>query len=110
MCIRDRGQITSAIHYVTSDTLSKVYLINGHGENELTESFVSAMGKEGVEAEPLKLTSADRVPEDGGCLFRNVPVSDLTDRERDVDVYKRQTRSWASISAYSCVTVLSPYP
>ena len=78
------GQITSAIHYVTSDTLSKVYLINGHGENELTESFVSAMGKEGVEAEPLNLTSADRVPEDGGCLFLNVPVSDLTDRERDV--------------------------
>ncbi|MCH1951076.1 Gldg family protein [Enterocloster sp. OA13] len=78
------GQITSAIHYVTSDVLTKVYLMNGHGENELTESFAAAMEKEGVETGRLNLTAAGQVPEDAGCLFLNVPVSDLTDREREV--------------------------
>ena len=78
------GQITSAIHYVTSDVLTKVYLMNGHGENELTESFAAAMEKEGVETGRLNLTAAGQVPEDAGCLFLNVPVSDLTGREREV--------------------------
>ncbi|MFQ6970161.1 MAG: Gldg family protein [Enterocloster aldenensis] len=85
------GQITSAIHYVTSDVLTKVYLMDGHGENELTESFAAAMEKEGVETGRLNLTAAGKVPEDAGCLFLNVPVSDLTDRERDVlDSYLEQ--------------------
>ena len=67
------GQITSAIHYVTSDVLTKVYLMDGHGENELTESFAAAMEKEGVETGRLNLTAAGKVPEDAGCLFLNVP-------------------------------------
>lgn len=78
------GQITSAIRYVTSDILSKVYLVSGHGEDELTESFLTALAKEGVVTEPLNLTSSDHVPEDAGCLFLNAPVSDLTERERGV--------------------------
>lgn len=77
------GQITSAIHYVTSDTLTNIYLISGHGENELTETFLSSLGKEGVETKPLNLTTADRVPADAGCLFLNVPVSDLTEGESE---------------------------
>lgn len=77
------GQITSAIRYVTTHTLTKVYLVSGHGGNELTEAFTTAMKKEGVETELLNLTLADRVPEDAGCLFLSGPVSDLTDRERD---------------------------
>ena len=76
---------------MTSDVLTKVYLMDGHGENELTESFAAAMEKEGVETGRLNLTAAGKVPEDAGCLFLNVPVSDLTDRERDVlDSYLEQ--------------------
>ena len=29
------GQITSAIHFVTSDKLSKIYVVTGHGETEI---------------------------------------------------------------------------
>ena len=47
-------------------------------------SFAAAMEKEGVETGRLNLTAAGQVPEDAGCLFLNVPVSDLTDREREV--------------------------
>lgn len=76
---------------MTSDVLTKVYLMDGHGENELTESLAAAMEKEGVETGRLNLTAAGKVPEDAGCLFLNVPVSDLTDRERDVlDSYLEQ--------------------
>ena len=51
------GQITSAIHYVTSDAVSKIYLVTGHGEDALSESFTAALEKEGVAQESLNLTS-----------------------------------------------------
>lgn len=78
------GQITSAIHYVTEEVLEKIYLVAGHGEAELTESFGNALEKEGITWESLNLTAAARVPEDAASLWMNVPVSDLTEQERQV--------------------------
>lgn len=78
------GQITSAIHYVTSASVSKIYLVTGHGEDALSESFSSALEREGVAQESLNLTTVSQVPEDAGCLFFNVPVSDLSDSEAAV--------------------------
>lgn len=78
------GQITSAIHYVTSDAVSKIYLVTGHGEDALSESFTAALEKEGVAQESLNLTTVSQIPEDAGCLFFNVPVSDLSEGEAAV--------------------------
>ena len=78
------GQITSAIYYVTSDAVSKIYLVTGHGEDALSESFTAALEKEGVAQESLNLTTVSQIPEDAGCLFFNVPVSDLSEGEAAV--------------------------
>lgn len=78
------GQITSAIHFVTSDKLSKIYVVTGHGETEISEQFGSALEKEGVERASLNLTTVSAVPEDAGCLLFHVPVSDITKAEEEV--------------------------
>ena len=43
------GQITSALDYVTSDSLPKVYMLEGHGEATLSSTFTDALTKENVE-------------------------------------------------------------
>jgi ABC-2 type transport system permease protein len=78
------GQITSGINYVISEQLSKIYLINGHGENEISETLQSALEKEGIAYEKLNLITVDSVPDDAKCICFFVPVTDLTEHETHV--------------------------
>lgn len=77
------GQITSALDYVLSDDVSRVYLTEGHGEYDLSSTFLDALTKENVEYETLNLLRADAVPEDAVCLIINSAVNDFS--EDDVD-------------------------
>lgn len=77
------GQITSAIRYVTTEQSSHVYLLSGHGEEALTDSFREGIQKEGIELTELNLVAADAVPEDAACLLIHVPTSDITAGEAD---------------------------
>ena len=74
-------KLTSAISYVTSASLPKVYLLTGHGESELSESFKTAIENENMTCEDLKLLSLDAVPEDANCIVINAPTSDLSEAE-----------------------------
>lgn len=73
--------LTSAIHYVTSDSLPKVYALNGHGESELDSSYTDDMEKENLETADLSLLTMDAVPEDASCVLIYAPTSDLSDTE-----------------------------
>lgn len=75
------GQITSAIHRVVSRSISRIYLVTGHGETELSEKMEAALDKEGVEYQTLNLTAAGEIPQDAGAVWVNVPVTDLTEGE-----------------------------
>ena len=75
------GQITSAIRFIASDSLSKIYLVTGHGENELSEELEASLNKEGVSYENINLTVSEEIPEDASCVWLNVPVTDLTKQE-----------------------------
>lgn len=77
------GQITSALDYVLSDDMPKVYLTEGHGEYELSTSFGSALTKENVEYETVYLMDYDAVPEDAACLIINAAVSDFSSDDKD---------------------------
>ena len=77
------GQITSALDYVLSDDLPKVYLTEGHGEYSLSSSFTNALTKENVEYETINLMDYDTVPEDTACLIINGPQSDLSADDAD---------------------------
>lgn len=75
------GAITSAIDYVVSSELPKLYLLEGHGESELPESFQEQMEKENVETENLSLLTVDEVPEDAAALMLYAPASDISKEE-----------------------------
>lgn len=72
------GQITSAIAYVTSDSMPKVYMLDGHGELSFSTTFTDAISKENVEFESINLMNYDAIPEDAQCVIINAPSSDLS--------------------------------
>lgn len=77
------GQITSALDYVLSDDMPKVYLTEGHGEYELSTSFTGALKKENADYETVNLMDYETVPEDAACLIINAAVSDFSADDRD---------------------------
>lgn len=77
------GQITSALDYVLSDDLPKVYLTKGHGEYTLSGTFNTALEKENVEYKTVNLMDLDAVPQDAACLIINGPQSDFSADDKD---------------------------
>lgn len=78
------GQITSAIAYVTTAELPKLYLLEGHGEStELSSTLQNAIEKENLEIETLSLLTKEAVPEDADCLVILSPTSDFSDEETE---------------------------
>ena len=64
------GQLTSALAYVTSDEMPKIYLLEGHGESSFDSTFSNAIEKENLDY--------DEVPEDASCVVINAPTSDFS--------------------------------
>lgn len=75
------SQITTAIDYVVSEDLPVAYLLTGHGESEISESFSSALEKANIETEEFTLLNVDAVPEDANLIIINAPTSDLAEEE-----------------------------
>lgn len=78
------GAITSAIDYVTSQELPKVYALEGHGEAQLPDDFLKLVEKENLELENLSLLTVDEIPQDADCLIIYSPESDLSSREAEM--------------------------
>lgn len=76
------GQITSAIDYVVSDELPKIYLLSGHGEVTLSDTFSNELTRSNYETvEDFSLLNVDEIPEDCDALLINAPTSDISDEE-----------------------------
>lgn len=78
------GAITSAIDYVVSEELPKLYFLEGHGEAELPSGFTEQIEKENMETDTLSLLTVDAIPEDADCLVIYAPTSDISTEERDM--------------------------
>ncbi len=72
------GQITGAIDYCLTDDMPKMYIISGHGEAELDESYEAALTKANMDHETINLMNYDSIPEGAGCVLLNGPVGDLS--------------------------------
>lgn len=77
------GRVTSAIQYVLSDDIEKIYVMTGHGEQELSEAQKVSLEKLNVEIGDLTLVTEGEVPEDCSVLLLYGPVRDLEDGEKD---------------------------
>lgn len=78
------GAITSAIDYVTSDELPLLYILEGHGETELSDVFSQQIDKENMETASLSLLTENTVPEDADCVVIYAPESDISEEEKDI--------------------------
>lgn len=77
------GQVTSALDYVLSDDMPKMYMLEGHGEYTLSSNFTAALDKENVEYETINLLNYDAVPEDAACLLINGAIKDFSTDDKD---------------------------
>ena len=75
------GAITSAIDYVISDELPKVYTLEGHGEESLPSEFQTQIEKENIELVSFSLLNTDEIPEDADALLIYAPQSDISEEE-----------------------------
>lgn len=75
------GQITGAISYVTSEEAPKIYVTEGHNELGVSESVLTSLGKESIEAETINLKNYEAVPEDACVLLINGPELDFNEQE-----------------------------
>ena len=78
------GAITTAIDYVISEDLPQLYLLTGHGEQELSDSFQSALQKQNIETVSFSLLNIDEMPEDADAVMINSPTSDISEEEWDM--------------------------
>lgn len=96
------GQITSALYYVLSDDIPKMYVTQGHGELALSASFRTALNKENVEYEAINLMDVEAVPEDAACLLINGAVKDFSDDDAEkVTTYLNNGGKVILVSGYS---------
>lgn len=72
------GLLTSAIDYVTSGKLPKLYTLTGHGETTLSTSLGDAISYDNIQMASLNLLSADAIPEDASAILINGPTNDIT--------------------------------
>lgn len=78
------GQITAAIDYVLTDDVPVVYMLTGHGESELEDTFTDALTKANVEYESFSLMTTDTIPDDAACVFINGATNDISADELEI--------------------------
>lgn len=78
------GAITSAIDYVVSEELPKLYVLEGHGEAELPETFTKQIERENMETENFSLLNEDTVPEDADAILLYAPTTDISEKEKEI--------------------------
>ena len=76
------SELTSAIDYVISENLPKLYTLTGHGESAIPTTFSTAIEKENIETAELSLLTAEYVPEDADCILIYAPLSDISAEEK----------------------------
>lgn len=75
------GQITSAINYVTSDSMPVMYTLEGHDEATMSDTLKDTIQKANIDIQSLNLLTMDSVPDDTDILFIFAPAKDISEDE-----------------------------
>ena len=78
------GRITSAIQYVLSDEVQKIYVTTGHDEHSFSDSLTTTLDKMNLDVEEISLVTEKKVPEDCTLLILYGPAGDLRDSEKEI--------------------------
>lgn len=71
--------ITSALDYVTTSNMPKIYNLTGHQENALEETLKTQMIDLNYSLTDLSLLTVDAVPDDASAVIVNVPAADINE-------------------------------
>ncbi|MBE6596405.1 MAG: hypothetical protein E7641_01930 [Ruminococcaceae bacterium] len=75
--------ITRAVEYVALDMIPRVYLVNGHGEDDVkTGNIAQVLTTIGYGYGSFDITSG-QIPEDASVIIINAPAEDYTESEAD---------------------------
>ena len=75
------GQITSAINYVTSDSMPVMYTLEVHDEATMIDTLKDTIQKANIDIQSLNLLTMDSVPDDADILFIFAPAKDISEDE-----------------------------
>lgn len=78
------GAITSAIDYVVNEEQPQLYMLEGHGEAELSTVFSEQIEKENIELNTISLLTSNVIPEDADCILIYAPTSDISEEEKEM--------------------------
>ena len=96
------GRIVSAISYVTSAHVPKIYCIPGHSELELVDELKSRIENALYEVESINLLMHDEIPEDGDIIFILGPFSDFNQEDAEkVERFLEQGKSAIFVMAFT---------
>ena len=105
--------MTSALLALTEEKQSKVYVLAGHGEPELSAAAVvgdtpgpesmkalaTFIERQNIKTETLKLADSEKVPDDGRALLVIAPKYDFSEREMGLlkDYWNRKGRLFIAL-------------
>ena len=96
------SKITSALNFVTSKDIPKMYVIGGHGETALTDRVKTFIINDTIDMVDLNLLTAQNVPSDAACVFINDPQSDFSSDEANAVIeYLKSGGSVIMITGHS---------
>lgn len=78
------GAVTSAIDYVISEDIPKIYEVTGHGEMSLDSTITDLISQDNMELEEINLMNQESVPEDADALIIYAPTTDFSTEEADM--------------------------
>lgn len=97
--------LTSAMDYVTADTVPQGYILTGHGAVKPSEALMAQWGVGDVIPTELDLGAADAVPADANCLILFAPTEDITEHEAAlIEDYMDRGGSFLLVTSPACVT------
>lgn len=104
MVFAGESELTSAIHYVTSDTLPVIYSLTGHGETALDATIENSIVKQNMKLSSLSLVENEAIPTDASCLLIHNPQRDLSSAECELlREYLKNGGRLAVVTGYNTV-------
>ncbi len=71
--------ITSALDYVTTNNMPKIYTVNGHNESKFSQTLGTQITDLNYTVEELILVKNEEVPKDASAIILNIPTSDISE-------------------------------
>lgn len=76
--------LTSAIDYVISDNLPKMYYTEGHSESMISDTLKDLIKQENIELSSLTLNGLESIPDDADCILMFSPSRDISVTEKNM--------------------------